>query len=231
MFHTLVNAADALRGTLDSPWMWIMVFLVAACGGVLPFTPSQTSVVAVGSLIGPDARLLTVLALVTVCGVVMGDCAGYGVGRFAGPRLTERLSRGKHGGRLLKVRDLFARQAVAVVLGGRFLPGGRVTSMLVAGSVRLPLRRFLLLDAVGALLWTGYVIGIGLLGGASFASDPLKALALALGIGLVSGPLTAWLYRRAGRARRRAVESRPRTVEPDHGPLAASGPPNRTTDN
>jgi membrane-associated protein len=198
MSHTLVHASEVLRGTLDSPWLWITLFLVAGCGGLLPFTPSQTSVVAVGSLIGPDPRLLTALAAVTVCGVVAGDCAGYGVGRRAGPRLTRLLSRGGRGGRLFtRVRGLFARHATALVVAGRFLPGGRVSSTLAAGSVELPVRRFLLLETVGALLWTGYVIGIGVLGGASFAGDPAKALSLALGVALVAGPVTAWLCRRA----------------------------------
>lgn len=202
MLAELSRLTEALQGMLDSPWLWIALFLLAGGGALMPFTPSQTSVVTVGTLIGPDPTLLALLALVAGAGALTGDCLGYGIGRYAGPRAMARLSRGKRSGAYVeRAHHLVERHATTLVVAGRFLPGGRVSSMLTTGSVRFPLRRFLLFDAIGAGGWAVYVTTLSALGAVSFSQDPVKGVLLATTLGLLVSAVTGWVRRRRAHTR------------------------------
>ncbi|WP_326567912.1 VTT domain-containing protein [Amycolatopsis rhabdoformis] len=185
----LQHVTDLLRGALGSPWLWVLVFAVAGLDALLPFMPSETTVVTVAVLLGPDPQRLALLALVAAAGAWAGDCLGYGVGRAAGPRAIERLQRGPQGRQRHEwARAQVRRQAPLLIIAARYLPGGRVASALATGSLGYPLRRFMPLDAIGAAVWAVYSVLIGLVGGATFADEPVKGLLLSfvLGLGLVS---------------------------------------------
>ncbi|MGW4484026.1 DedA family protein [Amycolatopsis sp. NPDC004368] len=185
----LQHVTDLLRGALGSPWLWVLVFAVAGLDALLPFMPSETTVVTVAVLLGPDPQRLALLALVAAAGAWAGDCLGYAVGRAAGPRAIARLQRGPAGRQRHDwARAQVRRQAPLLIIAARYLPGGRVASALATGSLGYPLRRFMPLDAIGAAVWAVYSVLIGLVGGATFADEPVKGLVLSfvLGLGLVS---------------------------------------------
>ncbi|MEW2500491.1 MULTISPECIES: VTT domain-containing protein [unclassified Amycolatopsis] len=185
----LQHVTDLLRGALGSPWLWVLVFAVAGLDALLPFMPSETTVVTVAVLLGPDPERLALLALVAATGAWAGDCLGYAVGRAAGLRAIARLQRGPSGRQRYEwAREQVRRQAPLLIIAARYLPGGRVASALATGSLGYPLRRFMPLDAVGAAVWSVYSVLIGLVGGATFADEPVKGLLLSflLGLGLVT---------------------------------------------
>ncbi|WP_407286245.1 DedA family protein [Streptomyces sp. BP-8] len=197
MFDLLDQLAEPLQGLLDSPWLWLVVLLVSGLDALLPFMPSETTVLLVAVLIGPDLPLLALLAGVAAAGALAGDCLGYAVGRYAGPRATARLLRGERGrARHARARAMVERHAALLVVGGRFVPGGRVVSALSTGSVHFPLRRFVLLDAVGAGVWALCSAALGGLGGAALTDSPAEAMLLASGIGLLVAAGVGCLYRR-----------------------------------
>ncbi|MDC7339355.1 VTT domain-containing protein [Streptomyces lydicus] len=197
MFDELDQLAGPLQGLLGSPWLWLVVLLVSGLDALLPFMPSETTVLLVAVLIGPDLPLLALLAGVAAAGALAGDCLGYAVGRYAGPRATARLLRGERGrARHLRARAAVERHAALLVIAGRFVPGGRVVSALSTGSVRFPLRRFVLLDAVGA--------GCGRCAARPSAAwaarrspTPRPRDAAGLRHGAAGGLRVGWLYRRA----------------------------------
>ncbi|TJZ55457.1 DedA family protein [Streptomyces piniterrae] len=202
MFEQLDRLIEPLLGMLDSPWLWLIVLLVSALDALLPFMPSESTVVLVAVLIGPDLPLLALLVGVAAAGALAGDCLGYAVGRYAGPRATARLVRGERGrARHARARAMVERHAALLVVAGRFVPGGRVVSALSTGSVHYPLRRFVALDAVGAGLWALFSCALGGLGGAALTDSPAEGLLLVSGIGLVVAGGVAGLHRRGEPAR------------------------------
>ncbi|MGW1376181.1 DedA family protein [Streptomyces sp. NPDC002446] len=199
MFDQLDQLAEPLQGMLGSPWLWLVVLLVSGLDALLPFMPSETTVVLVAVLIGPDLPLLALLAGVAAAGALGGDCLGYAVGRYAGPRAIGRLLRGERGrARHARARARVERHAALLVIAGRFVPGGRVVSALATGSVRFPLRRFVLLDALGAGVWALCSAALGGLGGAALTDSPARAMLLASAIGLLVAGGVGWLHRRGG---------------------------------
>lgn len=206
MFDQLDQLAESLQGMLGSPWLWLIVLLVSGLDALLPFMPSETTVVLVAVLIGPDLPLLALLAGVAAAGAVAGDCLGYAVGRYAGPRAIARLLRGERGrARHARARARVERHAALLVVAGRFVPGGRVVAALSTGSVHFPLRRFVLLDAVGAGVWALCSVALGGLGGAALTDSPAKGMLLASAIGLLMAAGVGYLHRRGSRPAPRAL--------------------------
>ncbi|GAB7033941.1 VTT domain-containing protein [Streptomyces sp. NPDC021749] len=196
----LDELARTLQGLLGSPWLWLVVLLVSGLDALLPFMPSETTVVLVAVLIGPDLPLLALLAGVAAAGALAGDCLGHAVGRYAGPRALARLLRGERGrARYARARARVERHAALLVIAGRFLPGGRVVAALSTGSVRYPLRRFVLLDAVGAGLWALCSAALGGLGGTALAGSPARGMLLASAAGLLMAGCVGGAHRRGVR--------------------------------
>ncbi|GAA2337530.1 VTT domain-containing protein [Streptomyces caniferus] len=198
MFEQLDQLTEPLQGMLGSPWLWLVVLLVSGLDALLPFMPSETTVVLVAVLIGPDLPLLALLAGVAAAGALAGDCLGYAVGRYAGERAVARLLRGERGrARHSRARARVERHAALLIVAGRFLPGGRVVAALSTGSVRFPLRRFVALDAVGAGIWAVGSTALGGVGGTALTDSPAEGMLLASGTGLVVAVCVGVLHRRS----------------------------------
>jgi membrane-associated protein len=186
VLDVLHHLTEVLQGSLDSPWLWLIVFVVSGVDALLPFMPSESTVITMAVLLGPDPSRLALLVLVAAAGAFAGDCLGYGIGRAAGPRMLRRLQRGERGQERYEwARTKVQRDAPTLIIAARYLPGGRVASALATGSLRFPIGRFAALDAVGVGIWATYSVAIGYIGGMEFAGEPVKGLLLAFVIGLL----------------------------------------------
>ncbi|WAL65282.1 VTT domain-containing protein [Amycolatopsis cynarae] len=186
MFELLSRITEVLQGLLGSPWLWLVVLAVAALDALLPFMPSETTVITVAVLIGPDLPMLCALAATAAIGALAGDCLSHGIGRRAGPAVLARLQRDARGqARYAWARRQVDRNGALLIVAGRYLPGGRVASGLATGSMGVCWARFVTLDLLGTVLWSVYSVIIGCIGGASFADEPAKGLLLSFGIGLL----------------------------------------------
>ncbi len=117
--------------------------------------PGETTVI-VGGLVAGQGRisLLLLIAIVWSC-AVLGDVTSYALGRRLGREFMV-----KHGGRvkiteerLEQVEAFFERRGGMTILIGRFIGLVRAIAPFVAGASRMPLRKFLPYDVLGAGLW------------------------------------------------------------------------------
>jgi membrane protein DedA with SNARE-associated domain len=88
-------------------------------------------------------------------GAIVGDNAGYWLGRQLGYRLLLRYGGyvGLPDRRIKLGQYLFLRHGGKVVFFGRFIPITRILAAFLAGANRMPWRRFLLANAAGGILW------------------------------------------------------------------------------
>jgi membrane protein DedA with SNARE-associated domain len=106
--------------------------------------------------------LLLVVA-VGALGGMLGDLAYFLAGRRYGDELLARFPR--FGPAAQRVRGLIERYPNATIVGVRFMYGLRTVGPAAIGSTRIAFVQFLLLNGVGALLWSacwagaGYVLG------------------------------------------------------------------------
>jgi membrane protein DedA with SNARE-associated domain len=170
-----------------SGWAYLVVALTALVDAVLPLVPSETVVITAGVVSARGQLNLAAVLILAMAGAFLGDQLGYGLGRWWGPRVRERLARKQKARDKLDwaERQLHERGMLLIVVA-RFIPGGRTAVTLAAGTLKLSWRRFLLADAIAAALWSGYAGLLGYLGGQVFADAPWKGLLVAFGVALLA---------------------------------------------
>jgi membrane-associated protein len=176
---------ELVEGAMGSPWVYLAICAFAAIDGFFPAVPSESLVVSAGVFAATGEPNVFAVIGVAAAGAFAGDHISYMIGRTAGGRVLERAKPGsrkaaalERGGRLL------ADRGGTILIVCRYIPGARTAITLTAGAVRYPLRSFSLFDGVAALSWGAYSAMIGYVGGAAFEEEPLKGLALGLGLAL-----------------------------------------------
>jgi membrane protein DedA with SNARE-associated domain len=170
-----------LEGLAGSPWLLVIVFAVAGLDAMLPFMPSESTVVALGVLSAGTGRpQLALLILAAATGAYAGDRLSYQIGRSSNRAVIARLQRGRRS-KLVHdwVHRLLSHRGRLVIVFARYVPGGRSTTAFAAGVVGYPLGRFRRYTAIAVLLWAIEAALLGYLGGAAFAAEPLVGLAVA----------------------------------------------------
>jgi len=166
--------------------------------------PSGLSMVVAGSLAANGLISWPLAAAVATASSVVGDLAGYGVGRGLGSRFVDRWGHwlGLTPLRRVRLDALFERWGAFAVLLSRSLLSVLSSAVnLVAGAGRYRLAAFFALTIVGRAIWTSAYLGLGYVGSAGLepASDFLASLTgLLVSLALLAGLLVA--LRRRGLA-------------------------------
>lgn len=173
---------------------YLVVFAAAAGDVVLPVVPSETILITAGVLAGKGSMSIWLLVPAAAAGAFVGDNVCYWLGRRFGERVTRVVFRGDAGReRLDWARTAIQRHGAVLVVMGRFIPGGRTASTFAAGTLRMPVRRFMVADAGAALLWAVYASMLGYVGGATFKDSEWKPFAASIGVAVVIGlAIEAW---------------------------------------
>jgi membrane-associated protein len=127
----------------------------------------------VALLAGVAAKLghasLAAVLVVVVAAAIVGDTVGYEVGRHLGPRVLDLPLLKRRRERLDSARALLARRGGSAVFLGRWVAFFRAVMPALAGTARMPYRRFLAFNAAGGLAWGVVVVLAGYAAGASYA--------------------------------------------------------------
>ena len=176
-------------GTTLGQWTYLLVGALAfletgAFVGLI--APGETAMIVGGVVAGQG-----VISLVTLIGVAwfaatMGDLVSYELGRRLGREFIV-----KHGPRfgmtaerLEMVEMFFDKHGGKAIFIGRFVGIVRAVAPFLAGSSRMPMRKFLPYDILGAGLWATTFIMIGYVFWQSFGTVLKVAKQGALGLGI-----------------------------------------------
>lgn len=154
-------------------WGYVVIFFgamaeSAAFLGLL--VPGESLVLVAGFLAAQQALDLDALIVVVAVGATIGDSIGYELGRRLGAPWAVRYGRyvGVHQRHLDRAHAFFERHGGKAVFLGRFVGFARALVPFLAGSSRMPYRRFLPYNVLGALLWSVSFLLLGYLLGASW---------------------------------------------------------------
>jgi membrane protein DedA with SNARE-associated domain len=150
-----------------------------------------------------NVSLAGVLAVAVVAAIV-GDTVGYEIGKHLGARVlrTDFLQQRK--ARIESAQELLARRGGSAVFLGRWVAFFRAVMPALAGSARMPYRKFVVWNAFGGIVWGVAVVLLGYLAGLSYQKIEGtfgSIVAYAVG-GLVVVGLAVWFVRRHLRERR-----------------------------
>lgn len=191
-----------VEDVMSSPWIYLVLFAVAAIDGFFPLVPSETSVLTAGVFAASGETSLGLVILAAAAGAFAGDQTSYAFGRLAGPRVYRGAGRaGRRRAALDRARAALASRGGVIIVVSRYFPGARTAVTLTAGAVAYRWRRFAAFGAVAAVTWGAYSALVGYVGGVAFESDPLKGLLLGFALA-AAVTLTAELTRHAVQRRR-----------------------------
>ncbi|MEO3765265.1 VTT domain-containing protein [Streptomyces sp. B8F3] len=214
----------AVEGVVSTPWVYLALFGIAALDGFFPVVPSETLVITLGVFAAADGQPDAVLvAAVAALGALTGDHVSYAIGRRAGPRVFDRLRPGSRAQRAYaRVGRMLAERGGLVLVVARYIPGGRTAATLTTGATGFPRRTFTRYAVLAAVTWAAYGTTLGYVGGAAFEDEPLRGVAL--GLGLAFGITLLHEGVRALRLRRRAGGGARAVGAGGYGEPCAGGP-------
>lgn len=119
--------------------------------------------------------------------------------RYAGRKILEK--KAGWSAKVEKADRLLARWEAPVVLGARFIPGFNTTAIIALALSAMPPRKFLVLNAIGAIVWAvafgilGYALGQAVeryIGDIEHYEKPIAVVLVVAGLAFV-----VWRYARA----------------------------------
>lgn len=146
--------------------------------------PGETTLIAASYLAATGHLSLPLVIGSAILGSVVGDSIGYAVGRKGRRRFLDRYGRYVRitPETLAKADRYFVRHGAKTVFLGRFFPLLRILAGPLAGTAKMPYRRFLAANIFGAFTWA---TTMGFL--AFVFGKPVAALLSSLGVwGLVA---------------------------------------------
>lgn len=233
-------AADWVVALVGSPWVFVVLWLLATVDGFFPPVPSETAVIALAAVSAATGRPELWLVVATAAlGAFAGDQIAYTIGRRL-PLHRIPVLRGERAGRALgRARLALGARGASYIIAARFVPVGRVAVNMTAGAVGYSRRRFTVLAAFGSVVWAVYSTALGIGAGVWLHDHPLAAATAGVVVGLVLGLVVDAVLRRVLERLRRRAESRaggsvapsappdPSGVAPSAGLGEVIGPPER----
>lgn len=163
--------------------------------------PGETILLLASFLAYSEHKLaLPYVILVGVCAATLGDNLGFAIGSYGGRPLLERYQR------TLRIKpavitrgeELFARYGSATIFVARFIAGMRIIAGPLAGVLRMPWRKFLLFNFLGAVLWVSVIASVGYVFGKHWEAlvDLVQDANLAIALVVVVACAVFWWKRR-----------------------------------
>jgi membrane protein DedA with SNARE-associated domain len=168
------------------PWALVLLFLLIGIESAGVPLPGETALVASGVLASQGKLNIAAVIAVAALAAILGDNAGYWIGRKGGRKLLERWSFvSRHAQKVLpRAERIFAKHGGKTVFFGRFIAILRITAAWMAGISHMPWWRFLLFNAAGGILWATAVGLVAYFAGRA-AADAIQTYGLYAGGGIV----------------------------------------------
>ncbi|HZO96872.1 MAG TPA: DedA family protein [Gaiellaceae bacterium] len=137
----------------------VLLFVLVALESTGVPLPGETALITASILASQDHYAIEWVIAVAAAGAIVGDNAGYWIGRKGGRALLRRTPfiRTYFERVLPPAERFFERHGAKTVFFGRFVSLLRVTAAWLAGISHMPWWKFLFWNAAGGVVWaTGY---------------------------------------------------------------------------
>jgi membrane protein DedA with SNARE-associated domain len=125
--------------------------------------PSVPLLLAAGVLAGTGRLNFAFCLLASVLAAVSADTMWYRLGRLKGIRILQWICKIslEPDSCVRRTEGVFEKYGAKSLLFAKFLPGLNTVATPLAGVFHMRLRRFLVFDALGAVIWSGTFLGLG----------------------------------------------------------------------
>jgi membrane protein DedA with SNARE-associated domain len=163
----------------------VLLFVLVALESTGVPLPGETALIAASVLASQGNYSIVAVIVVAAAGAIVGDNAGYWIGRKGGRALLRRIPylRDYFARILPPAERFFERHGAKAVFFGRFVSILRVTAAWLAGISHMPWWRFLFWNAAGGVIWAT-AFGVVAYYSGRAAADAINRYGLYAGIGL-----------------------------------------------
>ncbi len=197
-----------LLSTILSGWLGytVLFLIVFAETGLLVgfFLPGDSLLFTVGVVAGAGRLNIVAVNLLLMSAAIIGDTAGYFLGRKAGPHIfnrpDSRFFRREH---LIRTHEFYEKHGGKTIVYARFIPIIRTFAPFVAGVAEMNYLHFLSYNIFGGIGWVLLMTMMGYeLGSVPFVRRHFDKVILAIiVVSVIPAVLHAWKAHRASGAR------------------------------
>jgi len=194
--------------SLNPVWVYVVVTALVFAEDALFVgfvLPGETAAVLGGVIASRGHVHLALVIVLVVAAAILGDTVGYELGRHVGGRILRARIFDRRRKKLEDAQQFLRRRGGSAVFLGRFVAFFRAVLPALAGTSRMPYRKFLAFNAAGGLVWgIGFVV-LGYAAGDSYRTVE-KSVGRAALVSVVSVVLLALLIRWVRERRKDATE-------------------------
>ncbi len=182
--------------SLDGAIVYLAIFLALMGGAIGLPIPEDLPLVAAGILVQNGSASLPVLFVVCYAGVMIGDLIIFFVGRRLGPKLfsQEWFQKKLPPSKIRRFKLGIERKRLMTIFIARHLFYLRMVTFLTCGAVKMKPSRFILADALAALVSVPLMMTIGYYAAEHYEeiAKNIEIIFLVLFIGLIG----FWVFRK-----------------------------------
>jgi len=149
------------------------------------FLEGETVLVIAGFLAHEKVLFLPWVIIVAAIGAFLGDEFFFMLGKIKGKKLIQKYK--MIGNQVSKINRLVEKYDISFMIGFRFVYGIRTITPLIMGTSNIPVSRFLIFNAIGAIFWAILIGCLGYLFGATLTVllGRVKHLEMQIIIGII----------------------------------------------
>lgn len=153
----------AYISTLDTNWVYVIIFFFAFIENVFPPSPSDVVIVAGAALIATTTIGFIPVLILTSIGSALGFMLMYYVGDFFGDKVLEQRKIKFITPEMIETSSKwFNKYGYAIIVANRFLPGTRSAISFFAGVYELKQLKTFLAALASAFLWFLGLVYLGM---------------------------------------------------------------------
>lgn len=157
----------------------LVALIIFAESGLLIgfFLPGDSLLFTAGFLVYTDLLPINIVLFIVILFVaaVLGDSVGYTFGRRVGRKLFDKpSSRVFKQEYVVAAEKFYHRHGGKAIILARFVPVVRTFAPIVAGTAKMPYRRFLAFNVIGGFVWTAGITSLGYFLGHWFTSAGIE---------------------------------------------------------
>lgn len=169
LFHNLTDP----EWIMENGGLYLLLFIVFAETGILLgfFLPGDPLLFITGMILANNTlpnvdsiwSLLYWILLISIAGI-LGNFLGYWTGKRSGSVLLKRkdslLFKKKY---IVQAQEFYEKKGGGAIILARFMPIVRTFAPIVAGIVKMDLRKFSIFNIAGSFIWVGVLVTAGYL--------------------------------------------------------------------
>lgn len=159
-------------------WIYLILFLIVFCETglvIFPFLPGDSLLFAAGTMAagaaaaageGPATASVHMVLIVLIAAAMAGNSTNYWTGRYIGKRVFKwEDSRFFNKKNFNRAHRFYQKHGGKTIILARWIPFVRTFAPFVAGVAQMDYRRFIVMDAIGAVTWVVSLVMAGYLFG------------------------------------------------------------------